>query len=86
MLWPKKNSYKEFDNEKNSCGSKIPLHLHEHQARTSTWMNQKGYRTTAYFFLCVKMLNMLFLEALRLNDMPGFLQLILADFAVSKEG
>ena len=24
MLWPKKNSYKEFDNEKNSCGSKIP--------------------------------------------------------------
>ena len=32
------------------------------------------------------MLNKLFLEALRLNDMPGFLQLILADFAVSKEG
>ena len=26
MLWPKTNSYKEFDNEKkNSCGSKIPL-------------------------------------------------------------
>ena len=25
MLWTKKNSYKEFDNEKNSCGSKIPL-------------------------------------------------------------
>ena len=25
MLWPKKNSYKKFDNEKNSCGSKIPL-------------------------------------------------------------
>ena len=25
MLWAKKNSYKEFDNEKNSCGSKIPL-------------------------------------------------------------
>ena len=25
MLWPKKNSYKEFDNEKNSCGSNIPL-------------------------------------------------------------
>ena len=24
MLWPKKKSYKEFDNEKNSCGSKIP--------------------------------------------------------------
>ena len=24
MLRPKKNSYKEFDNEKNSCGSKIP--------------------------------------------------------------
>ena len=24
MLWPKKNSYKEFDNKKNSCGSKIP--------------------------------------------------------------
>ena len=31
MLWPKKNSYKEFDNEKNSWGSKMlssptPLH------------------------------------------------------------
>ena len=25
MLWPKKNSYKEFDNELNSCASKIPL-------------------------------------------------------------
>ena len=25
MLWPKNDSYKEFDNEKNSCGSKIPL-------------------------------------------------------------
>ena len=25
MLWPKKNSYKEFDDEKNFCGSKIPL-------------------------------------------------------------
>ena len=25
MLLPKKNSYKEFDNEKNSCGSRIPL-------------------------------------------------------------
>ena len=24
MLWPKKNSYKEFDNEKNPSGSKIP--------------------------------------------------------------
>ena len=24
MLWPKRNSYEEFDNEKNSCGSKIP--------------------------------------------------------------
>ena len=24
MLWPKKNSCKEFDNEKNSCCSKIP--------------------------------------------------------------
>ena len=24
----KKNSYKEFDNEKNSCGSKIPHHPH----------------------------------------------------------
>ena len=25
MQKPEKNSYKEFDNEKNSCGSKIPL-------------------------------------------------------------
>ena len=24
MLKPKKNSYKEFDNEKNCCSSKIP--------------------------------------------------------------
>ena len=24
MLWPKRNSYKEVDNEKNSCGLKIP--------------------------------------------------------------
>ena len=25
MVWPqKKHSYKEFDNKKNSCGSKIP--------------------------------------------------------------
>ena len=28
MLWPKKSSYKEFDNKKNSCGSKIPLPRH----------------------------------------------------------
>ena len=28
MLWPKKNSYKEFANEKNSGGSKIPLLPH----------------------------------------------------------
>ena len=25
MQGAEKNSYKEFDNEKNSCGSKIPL-------------------------------------------------------------
>ena len=25
MVGPKKNSYKEFEDEKNSCGSKIPL-------------------------------------------------------------
>ena len=49
-------------------------------------MNQKGYRTTAYFFLRVKILNVLFLEALRFNNMPGFLRLILADFAVRKNG
>ena len=28
MLWPKKNSHKEFDNEKCTCGSKIPLPPH----------------------------------------------------------
>ena len=28
MLWAKKNSYKEYDNEKNSWGSKIPLPPH----------------------------------------------------------
>ena len=60
------------------------LRHNEHQARTSIWMNQKGYRTTAYFFLRVKILSVLFLEALRLNNMPGFLQLILADFAVRR--
>ena len=42
-------------------------------------MNQKGYRTTAYFFffflrLRVEMLNVLYiLEALRHNNMPGLL-------------
>ena len=25
MIWPKRNSFKDFDKEKNSCGSKIPL-------------------------------------------------------------
>ena len=28
MLWLKNNSYKEFDSEKKSCGSKIPLPSH----------------------------------------------------------
>ena len=28
MPRPKKDSYKEFDNEKNSCGSKIPHSPH----------------------------------------------------------
>ena len=49
----------------------------EYHARTSIWMNQKGYRTTATFFLRVEMLNVLFLEALRLNNMPGMPRLIL---------
>ena len=26
MLWPKKNSFEEFVNEKNSCGSKVIPH------------------------------------------------------------
>ena len=30
MLWPKNDSYKEFDNEKNSCGSKIPIPFPPH--------------------------------------------------------
>ena len=38
------------------------------------------------FFLLVEVLNVLFLEALRLNNMPGFQRLILADFAVHKNG
>ena len=38
------------------------------------------------FFLRVEVLNVLFLEALRLNNMPGFQRLILADFAVRKNG
>ena len=55
----------------------LEAHRHnEYHARTSTWMNQKGYRTNAYFFLRVEMLNVLFLEALRLNNMPRFLRLI----------
>ena len=62
------------------------LRHNEYHARTSTWMNQKGYRTTVYFSLRVKILNVLFLEALRLDNMPGFLRLILADFAVRKKG
>ena len=37
--------------------------------------------------LLVEVLNvLLFLEALRLNNMPGFQRLILADFAVRKNG
>ena len=38
-----------------------------YHAMTSTWMNQKGYRTTASFFLRDEMVNVPFLEALRLN-------------------
>ena len=41
---------------------------HEHHARTSTCMNQKGYRTTAFFFLRVEMLNVFYiLEAFKHN-------------------
>ena len=45
--------------------------------RTSTWVNQKGYRTIAFFFfrLRIKMLHVLYiLEVLRhINIMPGLL-------------
>ena len=37
-------------------------------------------------FLRVKVLNVLFLEALRRNKTPGFQRMILADFAVRKNG
>ena len=43
-------------------------------------------RWVPLFFLRVEVLNVLFLEALRLNNMPGFQRLILADFAVRKNG
>ena len=39
MLWPKKNSYKEFDNKKNSCGSKIPLLPHNFSNSPSLIVN-----------------------------------------------
>jgi len=44
----------------------LEAHRHEYHARTSTWMNQKGYRTTAFFSLRVEMQNVFYiLEALR---------------------
>ena len=48
---------------------------HEYHARTSTWLNPKGYGTTFNFFvLGVEMLNVFYiLEALRHNYMPGLL-------------
>ena len=50
----------------------LEAHRHEYHARTSTWMNQKGYRTTAFFFGRVEMLNVFYiLEALRHNQIPG---------------
>ena len=46
MLWPKQNSYKEFDNEKNSCGSKIPLPPHN-------FFNGPSLSLTALSFVCL---------------------------------
>ena len=47
---------------------------------------RKDIEQLHFFFLRVEVLNVLFLEALRLNNMPGFQRLILADFAVRKNG
>ena len=50
MLWPKKKSYKEFDHEKKSCGSKImqrPKKIHMREMLTketppSTFLMVRG--------------------------------------------
>ena len=47
---------------------------------------RKDIEQLPFFFLRVEVLNVLFLEALRLNNMPGLQRLILADFAVRKNG
>ena len=43
MLRPKKNSYKEFDNEKNSCGSNIPHppHSQQFQMMRNRWFKRQ---------------------------------------------
>ena len=43
MQGPEKNSYKEFDNEKNSCGSKIPLPPHNFSNGPSLKLSHMAY-------------------------------------------
>ena len=57
MLRPKKNSYKEFDNEKNSYGSKIPHppHSQQFQMMRNRWIKrqmswQRTERALLFFF------------------------------------
>ena len=49
MLWAKKNSYKEFDNEKNSCGSKMPQ-PHPNVPNGPS-LNVKGWRRQVAFIM-----------------------------------
>ena len=44
MLKPKKNSYKEFDNEKNCCSSKIPHPPHNFSNGPSLTSMYKMYK------------------------------------------
>ena len=53
MLWPKKNSHKEFDNEKNSCGSQISLPPHNFSNDPSLTSHMGGV-------LCRKLLSVIF--------------------------
>ena len=43
MLWPKKNSYKEFVNEKIPAARKFPLPPPPHNVSTGPFLKRKSY-------------------------------------------
>ena len=66
MLRPKKSSYKEFDDEKNCCGSKMPhppplTFLMVHPLKS--WWGQP-YLSGAFFeeFICYSYINLFFVS------------------------